>query len=103
MGNPDRAILSEYGNGDAVAVPTLRRNRRSMHGGRTHVHDRPRDQVHGPASGNNNWSEESAGTGATAVPALPLAGIGLLGLLLALLGSRAVLDDRRRLDASRGK
>ena len=60
-------------------------------------------QVHGPASGNNNWSEESAGTGATAVPALPLAGIGLLGLLLALFGSRAVLDDRRRLDASRGK
>ena len=56
-----------------------------------------------PASGDNNWSEESAGAGATAVPALPLAGIGILGLLLALLGSRAVLDDRRRLDASRGK
>ena len=56
-----------------------------------------------PGSGNNNWSEESAGTGATAVPALPLAGIGLLGLLLALVGSRAVLDDRRRLDASKGK
>ena len=60
-------------------------------------------QVHGPASGNNNWSEESAGPTITPVPALPLAGIGLLGLLLALLGSRAVLDDRRRLDASRGK
>ena len=60
-------------------------------------------QIHGPASGNNNWSDESAGTGATAVPALPLAGIGILGLLLALFGSRAVLDDRRRLDASRGK
>ena len=56
-----------------------------------------------PASGNNNWSEESAGPEITAVPALPLAGIGLLGLLLALFGSRAVLDDRRRLDASRGK
>ena len=60
-------------------------------------------QVHGPASGNNNWSEESAGTGATAVPALPLAGIGILGLLLALFSSRAVLDDRRRLDTSRGE
>ena len=60
-------------------------------------------QIQGPASGNNNWSEESAGTGATAVPALPLAGIGLLGLLLALVGSRAVPDYRRRLDASRGK
>ena len=56
-----------------------------------------------PASGDNNWSEESAGAEITAVPALPLAGIGLLGLLLALFGSRAVLDDRRRLDASRGK
>ena len=55
------------------------------------------------ASGDNNWSEESAGAEITAVPALPLAGIGLLGLLLALFGSRAVLDDRRRLDASRGK
>ena len=56
-----------------------------------------------PASGDNNWSEESAGPEITAVPALPVAGIGILGLLLALLGSRAVLDDRRRLDASRGK
>ena len=45
-------------------------------------------QIHGPASGNN-WSEESAGTAVTPVPALPLAGIGLLGLLLAFLGSRA--------------
>ena len=34
---------------------------------------------------------------------LPLAGIGLLGLLLGLLGSRAVVDDRRQLEASRGK
>ncbi len=41
-----------------------------------------------PASGDNNWSEESAGTPITPVPALPLAGIGILGLLLALLGSR---------------
>ena len=47
-------------------------------------------QIQGPASGNNNWSEESAGTTVTPVPALPLAGIGLLGLLLALVGSRAV-------------
>ena len=42
-----------------------------------------------PASGNNNWSEESAGAPITPVPALPLVGIGLLGLLLAMLGSRA--------------
>ena len=47
-------------------------------------------QIHGPASGNNNWSEESVETAVTPVPALPVAGIGLLGLLLALLGSRAV-------------
>ena len=58
-------------------------------------------QIHGPASGNNNWSEESAGTAVTPVPALPLAGIGLLGLLLALLGSRRGQNDRRQLDASR--
>ena len=47
-----------------------------------------------PASGDNNWSEESPGTGATTVPALPLAGIGLLGLFLALLGSRRGQNDR---------
>ena len=44
-------------------------------------------QIHGPASGNN-WSDDSAGTAVTPVPALPLAGIGLLGVLLTLLGSR---------------
>ena len=58
-------------------------------------------QIHGPASGNNNWSEESDETAVTPVPALPLAGIGLLGLLLALLGSRRGQNDRRQLDASR--
>ena len=46
-------------------------------------------QIHGPASGNNNWSDDSAGTAVTPVPALPLVGVGLLGLLLAVLGSRA--------------
>ena len=55
-------------------------------------------QIHGPASGNN-WSEDAAGgTAVTPVPALPLAGIGLLGLLLAVLGSRRRLNDHRRLD-----
>ena len=44
-------------------------------------------QIHGPASGNNG-SDDSARTAITPVPALPLAGIGLLGLLLAFLGSR---------------
>ena len=53
-------------------------------------------QIRGPASGNNNWSEESAGTPITPVPALPLAGIGLLGLLLALRGSRAGRPGCRR-------
>ena len=55
-----------------------------------------------PASGDNQSFDRkglgSAGAEITAVPALPLAGIGLLGLLLALLGSRAVVDDRRQLD-----
>ena len=60
-------------------------------------------QIHGPASGNNNWSEESVETAVTPVPALPLAGIGLLGLWLAVLGSRRRLKDRRQLDASRGR
>ena len=50
-------------------------------------------QIHGPASGNN-WSDDSAGTAVTPVPALPLAGIGLLGVLLAFLGSRRRLNDR---------
>ena len=59
-------------------------------------------QIHGPASGNN-WSGDATGTAVTPVPALPLAGIGLLGLLLALLGSRRRLNDRRQLNASRGK
>ena len=58
-------------------------------------------QIHGPASGNNNWSEESVETAVTPVPTLPLAGIGLLGLLLALLGSRRGRNDRRQLDALR--
>ena len=34
------------------------------------------------------WSEEASGTPMTPVPAVPLAGVGLLGLLLALLGDR---------------
>ena len=46
-------------------------------------------QIRGPAGGNNNWSEESVETAVTPVPALPLVGVGLLGLLLAVLGSRA--------------
>ena len=58
-------------------------------------------QIHGPASGNNNWSEESAGTAVTPVPALPLAGIGLLGLLLALLGSRRRQNDRNHISKGR--
>ena len=39
----------------------------------------------------------------TPVPALPLAGVGLLGLLLARLGSRSLKNGRRQLDASRGR
>ena len=58
-------------------------------------------QIHGPASGNNNWSDDSAGTTVTPVPALPLAGSGVLGLLLAVLASRRQLNNRRHLDASR--
>ena len=58
-------------------------------------------QIHGPASGDSDRSEESAGTAVTPVPALPLAGIGLLGLLLALLGSRRRLNDHRQINTSR--
>ena len=54
-----------------------------------------------PANGDSDRSEESVGAAVTPVPALPLAGAGILGLLLALLGSRAAVNDRRQLDASR--
>ena len=47
-----------------------------------------------PGSGNNNWSDDSARTAVTPVPALPLTGIGLLGVLLALVGSRRGQNDR---------
>ena len=56
-----------------------------------------------PASGDSDRSEESVGTAVTPVPALPLAGVGILGLLLALLGSRRRLNDHRQLDGSRGR
>ena len=56
-----------------------------------------------PASGPNNWSDESVETAVTPVPALPLAGIGLLGLLLAVLGSRRGQNDRRHLATPRGR
>ena len=57
-------------------------------------------QIRGPASENNNLTEEAGETGITTVPALPLAGIGILGLLLTLLGARRRVNDRRQLDAS---
>ena len=38
--------------------------------------------------GDGDWFEEAVGTPMTPVPALPPAGVGLLGLLLALLGCR---------------
>ena len=56
-----------------------------------------------PASSNSDRSEESVGAAVTPVPALPLAGVGILGLLLALLGSRRRLNDHRQLDGSRGR
>ena len=40
------------------------------------------------AGGDSDWSEEETGTPLQPVPALPAAGAGLLGLLLALLGRR---------------
>lgn len=40
------------------------------------------------AGGDSDWSEEETGTPLQPVPALPAAGAGLLGLLLALLGGR---------------
>ena len=56
-----------------------------------------------PASGDSDRSEESVGAAVTPVPALPLAGVGILGLLLALLGSRRRLNDHRQLDGSRAR
>ena len=56
-----------------------------------------------PLNGDRDGSEESVGTAVTPVPALPVAGISLLGLLLALLGSRSVKKGRRQLDTSRGR
>ena len=56
-----------------------------------------------PASGDSDRSEESVGAAVTPVPALPVAGVGILGLLLALLGSRRRLNNRRQLDSSRGR
>ena len=72
------------------------RGRKSSRGrpGRTGVYPGPlrrttlATQIRDPASADNNWSEESAGPEITAVPALPLGGIGILSLFLALLGSR---------------
>ena len=57
-------------------------------------------QIHGPASGNNNWSGDVPGdeTAVTPVPALPLASIGLLGLVLAILGWLRRPNDHRRID-----
>ena len=40
------------------------------------------------AGGDSDWSQEATGTPLQPVPALPAAGAGLLGLLLALLGGR---------------
>ena len=56
-------------------------------------------QIHGPASGNN-WSGDVPGdeTAVTPVPALPLASIGLLGLVLAILGWLRRPNDHRRID-----
>ena len=40
------------------------------------------------AGGDSDWSDEASGTPLQPVPALPAAGAGLLGLLLAWLGVR---------------
>ena len=54
-------------------------------------------------NGDHDGSEESVGTAVTPVPALPLAGVGILGLLLALLASRSVKNGRRQLHSSRAR
>ncbi len=55
------------------------------------------------AGGDGEWSEEATGTPVQPVPALPAAGAGLLGVLLALLGGRrrARCGARGRLVARR--
>ena len=47
------------------------------------------------AGGDSAWSEEATGTPLQPVPALPAAGAGLLGLLLAWLGGRRRAPGRR--------
>ena len=47
------------------------------------------------AGGDSDWSEDATGTPLQPVPALPAAGAGLLGLLLALLGARRRAPERR--------
>ncbi len=47
------------------------------------------------AGGDGEWSEEATGTPLQPVPALPAAGAGLLGLLLAWLGGRRRPSGRR--------
>ena len=47
------------------------------------------------AGGDSTWSEEATGTPLQPVPALPAAGAGLLGLLLAWLGGRRRPPGRR--------
>ena len=49
----------------------------------------------GNAGGDSDWSDEATGTPLQPVPALPAAGAGLLGLLLALLGGRRRPPGRR--------
>ena len=43
LADPDRTVLARGGHGEALAVAGLRGDGRGVHGGRAHVHDRPRD------------------------------------------------------------
>ena len=43
LAGPGRTVLARGGDGDTVAVAALRGDGRGVHGGRTHIHHRPRD------------------------------------------------------------
>ena len=89
LADQDSAFLARGGDGDALAVAGLRGGGCGMHGGRAHVHDRPRDANPG-SSGSLG-----GGRGSTGRPerGLKLRGDAQPG---ALLYGDGGLRDRRR-------
>ena len=89
LADQDSAFLARGGDGDALAVAGLRGGGCGMHGGRAHVHDRPRDADPGSSGSHGR------GCGSTGRPerGLKLRGDAQPG---ALLYGDGGLRDRRR-------